>query len=46
MQVAVPLLWLRSGEPTWYKLKEKNLKREARGKHPEILLQVDLQWNT
>ena len=44
-KVLIPLLHLTQSEKRWYRLKGKKLSKEARGNHPEILLQFQLIWN-
>ena len=45
LQVAIPLLKIEHGQKKWYKLKEKNIKKDARGNNPEIQLELKIFWN-
>ena len=44
-QVVIPLLKIQHGEKKWFRLKEKNIKKDARGDHPEIQLEMKIYWN-
>ena len=41
----IPLLKIEHGQRKWYKLKEKNIKKDARGNNPEIQLELKIFWN-
>ena len=45
LQVVIPLLNIEHGQKKWFKLKEKNIKKDARGDHPEIQLELKIFWN-
>ena len=45
LQVVIPLLKIEHGQKKWYKLKEKNIKKDARGNNPEIQLELKIFWN-
>lgn len=45
-KLAVPLLRIRNGEKRWYALKDKKLTARAKGNNPQILLEMDVVWNT
>jgi hypothetical protein len=44
-KLIIPLWRIESGEKKWYKLKNRNMAKGARGKNPQILLEMDLIWN-
>ena len=45
-KIAFPLLNIDSGQKRWFALKDKKLRARAKGHNPQILLQLDLQWNS
>ena len=44
-QIMVPLLWIRNGERKWIRLKDKSLRKRAKGDEPQILLEMNVFWN-
>ena len=44
-KVLVPLLRVRNGERKWLKLKDKTLRKKAKGEDAEILVEMNLHWN-
>ncbi|KAG8222833.1 hypothetical protein J437_LFUL010349 [Ladona fulva] len=44
-RVAIPLLRIRNGEKRWYALKDKKLRGRAKGNFPQILLEMNVEWN-
>lgn len=44
-QIMVPLLWIKSGEKKWIRLKDKSLRKRAKGDEPQILLEMNVFWN-
>jgi len=44
-KVAIPLLRIRSGQKKWYVLKDRKLRSRAKGINPQILLELDINWN-
>jgi len=44
-KVMIPLLRVQNGEKKWYKLKNKDLRKKAKGDDPQILLEMNLYWN-
>ena len=44
-KVMIPLLRIKNGEKKWYKLKNKDLRKKAKGDDPQILLEMNLYWN-
>jgi hypothetical protein len=45
MQVMIPLLRVESGRRKWFSLKDKNMRKRAKGSNPQILLEMFLFWN-
>lgn len=45
-KVCIPLLKVRCGERRWYALKDKKLLGRAKGNSPQVLLEMDIVWNT
>lgn len=44
-RVQIPLLKVKNGERKWFKLKDKTLRKKAKGEEAEILLEMNLMWN-
>ena len=44
-QIMVPLLWIKNGERKWIRLKDKSLRKRAKGEEPQILLEMNVFWN-
>ena len=44
-RIVIPLLRVRNGERKWYKLKDKTLRKKAKGEDAEILIEMNLVWN-
>ena len=44
-QIMVPLLWMKNGERKWIRLKDKSLRKRAKGEEPQILLEMNVFWN-
>ena len=44
-QIMVPLLWIKNGERKWIRLKDKSLRKRAKGDEPQILLEMNVFWN-
>ena len=44
-QIMVPLLWMKNGERKWIRLKDKSLRKRAKGDEPQILLEMNVFWN-
>ncbi len=45
-KTAIPLLKIESGKKRWFALRDKKLRIRAKGNNPQILMQMDLQWNS
>ncbi|XP_065220032.1 multiple C2 and transmembrane domain-containing protein isoform X2 [Planococcus citri] len=45
-KIAIPLLRIRNNEKKWYALKDKKLRGRAKGNAPQILLEMNIVWNT
>uniref|UniRef100_A0A8D8VPG9 Multiple C2 and transmembrane domain-containing protein 1 n=1 Tax=Cacopsylla melanoneura TaxID=428564 RepID=A0A8D8VPG9_9HEMI len=45
-KLAIPLLRILNGEKKWYALKDKKLMGRAKGNNPQILLEMNVVWNT
>ena len=41
----IPLMRIKNGEKKWFKLKDKSLRKKAKGDDPQILVEMNLQWN-
>ena len=44
-KVKIPLLKIRNSERRWYSLKDKTLRKPAKGDHPQILLEMFFVYN-
>ncbi|CAG0923484.1 unnamed protein product [Notodromas monacha] len=44
-KVSIPLLRIQNGEKKWYALKDKKLRRRAKGTNPQILLEMTIIFN-
>ena len=44
-RVQIPLLRVKNGERNWLKLKDKTLRKKAKGEEAEILVELNLFWN-
>ena len=44
-RLAVPLLNIMSGQRKWVRLKDKSLRKRAKGDDPQILLELNIFWN-
>ena len=44
-RVQIPLLRVKNGERRWLKLKDKTLRKKAKGEEAEILVELNLFWN-
>ena len=44
-KVLVPLLRVKNGEKRWFKMKDKTLRKKAKGEDAEILIEMNLYWN-
>ena len=44
-KVKVPLLKIRNNERKWYSLKDKTLRKPAKGDHPQILVEMFFVYN-
>ena len=44
-KTSIPLLRIKNGEKKWYALKDKKLRRRAKGNQPQILLEMNLVYN-
>ena len=44
-RIVIPLLRIKNGERKWYKLKDKTLRKKAKGEDAEILIEMNLNWN-
>lgn len=44
-KVKIPLLKIRNNERRWYSLKDKTLRKPAKGDHPQILLECFFVYN-
>ena len=44
-RIVIPLLRVKNGERKWYKLKDKTLRKKAKGEDAEILIEMNLNWN-
>jgi len=44
-KIMVPLLWIKNGERKWIRLKDKSLRKRAKGDEPQILLEMNVFWN-
>lgn len=44
-KIMVPLMRIKNGEKKWFKLKDKTLRKKAKGDDPQILLEMNLSWN-
>lgn len=45
-KLAIPLLRIKNGAKRWYTLKDKNLHSRAKGTCPQILLEMNIVWNS
>jgi len=41
----MPLMRIKNGEKKWIKLKDKTLRKKAKGDDPQILVEMNLSWN-
>ena len=44
-KLKIPLLKVRNNERRWYSLKDKTLRKPAKGDHPQILLEMFFVYN-
>lgn len=44
-KVSIPILRIRNGHKKWYVLKDRKLRSRAKGTNPQILLELDVNWN-
>ncbi|XP_075166699.1 multiple C2 domain and transmembrane region protein isoform X1 [Haematobia irritans] len=44
-KLVIPLLRIKNGVKRWYTLKDKNLCSRAKGMSPQILLEMNVEWN-
>ena len=44
-KVMMPLMRIKNGEKKWIKLKDKTLRKKAKGDDPQILVEMNLFWN-
>ena len=44
-KLKIPLLKIRNSERRWYSLKDKTLRKPAKGDHPQILLEMFFVYN-
>jgi hypothetical protein len=44
-RIIIPLWRIYTAEKKWYRLKNRKLGKGARGKNPQILLEMELIWN-
>ena len=44
-EIMIPLMRIKNGEKKWYKLKDKTLRKKAKGDDPQILVEMNLFWN-
>ena len=45
VKVLIPLMRIKNGEKKWFKLKDKSLRKKAKGDDPQILVEMNLHWN-
>lgn len=45
-QLQIPLVNIKDGEEKWYRLKERNLRTQAAGDNPRVLLKTRLRFNS
>ena len=45
VKILIPLMRIKNGEKKWFKLKEKLLRKKAKGDDPQILVEMNLHWN-
>jgi len=44
-KVMVPLLRIKNDERKWIRLKDKTLRKKAKGEDPQILVEMNVFWN-
>ena len=44
-QIMIPLMRIKNGEKRWIKLKDKTLRKKAKGDDPQILVEMNIFWN-
>lgn len=44
-KVMVPLLRIKNDERKWIRLKDKTLRKKAKGDDPQILVEMNVFWN-
>ena len=37
---------IKNGEKKWFKLKDKSLRKKAKGDDPQVLVEMNLHWNS
>ena len=45
VKILIPLMRIRNGEKKWFKLKDKSLRKKAKGDDPQVLVEMNLHWN-
>ena len=45
VKILIPLMRIKNGEKKWFKLKDKSLRKKAKGDDPQILVEMNLHWN-
>ena len=45
-RLKIPLLFMKNIRKKWYTLKDKDLRNQAKGDNPKILLEIDFAYNT
>ena len=45
LQIMIPLMKINNGEQKWFTLKDKSLRKKAKGNDPRILIEMNLHWN-
>ena len=41
----IPMMRIKNEEKKWFKLKDKSLRKKAKGEDPQILVEMNLFWN-
>jgi hypothetical protein len=45
LQVMIPLLRVESGKRKWFSLKDRDMRKRAKGSNPQIILEMFIFWN-
>ena len=44
-KIMIPLMMINNGEQKWFTLKDKSLRKKAKGDDAQILIEMNLHWN-